>query len=195
MKIVVFLCNWCSYEASLGAGGKRLACPADVSFVRVMCSGMVNPQAVLSAFSRGADGVLILGCHPGDCHYREGNIHAGRRVALMKKLLSQFGIDPRRMVIDWASASESDRFSKLVNGFYETINDMGGLNAPAQDEVEAFFTGEGKEIQSGLIPDEMAEAAEPVAACKARSGSKGDEVKEKDVFLQQETVPSEKMKG
>lgn len=147
MKTVVFLCNWCSYEASMGAGGKRLECPSDVSFVRVMCSGMINPQVVLSAFSNGADGVMILGCHPGDCHYRDGNMHAAGRAAILKKMLAQFGIDPRRMAIDWASASEGERFSRLVNGFYETISSLGSLNSSSLDEVETHLTVERQEIE------------------------------------------------
>lgn len=137
MKITAFLCNWCSYEASMGAGSKRLECPADVVFVRVMCTGMVNPQTVLKAFSSGADGVMILGCHPGDCHYREGNYHAAGRVSILHKLLSQFGIDPRRLSIDWASASESERFARIVNEFHETIMGMGELAGPPQSEIES----------------------------------------------------------
>jgi len=121
MKVVAFLCNWCSYEASIGAGSKRLACPSDVVFIRTMCTGMINPQAVLAALARGADGVIILGCHPGDCHYQNGNLHALRRVALLKKLLSKNGIDPGRLILDWVSASESDRFALVVNSAYNKI--------------------------------------------------------------------------
>ncbi len=121
MNIVAFLCNWCSYEASMAAGSKRLSCPSDVVYIRVMCTGMINPQTVLSAFAGGADGVLILGCHPGDCHYREGNLHALKRTALLKNLLSQYGVDQRRLKLDWVSASESDRFAQIVNSFHEEI--------------------------------------------------------------------------
>ncbi len=127
MKILAFLCNWCSYEASMQAGGKRLPLPGDVAFIRVMCSGMIDPQAVLAAFAEGADGVMILGCHPGDCHYREGNYHAYRRASLMPGLLDQWGIDTRRFMIDWASASEGDRFAKLVNEFHARIVELGPL--------------------------------------------------------------------
>jgi F420-non-reducing hydrogenase iron-sulfur subunit len=130
MKIVSFLCNWCSYEASMGAGSKRLACPSDVVFIRVMCTGMINPQAVLAAFANGADGVLILGCHPGDCHYKEGNYHAIRRVALLEDLLAQWGIDPARLMLDWASASEGERFAKLVNEFHRRIEALGAVPEP-----------------------------------------------------------------
>jgi F420-non-reducing hydrogenase iron-sulfur subunit len=130
MRIVAFLCNWCSYEASTAAGSKRLACPSDVAFVRVLCTGMVSPQAVLAAFAQGADGVMILGCHPGDCHYQAGNTHAIRRVAVLKNLLSQWGIAPERLKLDWASASESDRFAQLVNSFHEKISGMGKLPEP-----------------------------------------------------------------
>lgn len=122
MTIVAFLCNWCSYEASMAAGAKRLECPSDVVYVRVMCTGMVNPQTVLSAFAGGADGVMILGCHPGDCHYREGNMHALRRTAILKKLLSGYGVDLRRLKLDWVSAGESDRFARLVNAFREELS-------------------------------------------------------------------------
>jgi F420-non-reducing hydrogenase iron-sulfur subunit len=131
MKIVAFLCNWCSYEASMGAGSKRLACPSDVAFIRVMCTGMINPQTVLAAFANGADGVLILGCHPGDCHYKEGNYHAIRRVAMLEELLDRWGIDRARLMLDWASASEADRFAQLVNAFHKRISEMGAMPEPA----------------------------------------------------------------
>lgn len=124
MKIVAFLCNWCSYEASTAAGSKRLSCPSDVVFIRVLCTGMINPQTVLSAFAGGADGVMILGCHPGDCHYREGNLHALKRVTLLKRLLSNWGVDRRRLKLDWVSASQSDRFVRLVNSFHEEISEL-----------------------------------------------------------------------
>ena len=140
MKIVAFLCNWCSYEASNAAGSRHLACPSDVIFVRVMCSGMVSPLSVLSAFAGGASGVMVLGCHPGDCHYREGNSHALRRVALLRQLLSQSGIDARRLKLDWVSAGESDRFARLVNSFHDEIASL--ESAPRSEELQLSGTHE-----------------------------------------------------
>ncbi len=134
MRVLAFLCNWCSYEASLGAGGKRLSEPSDVVFARVMCSGMVQPQAVLEAFAEGADGVMILGCHPGSCHYQEGNYHAINRVALLRRLLEDSGIEPSRLVLDWASATEGDRFAKLLADFRAELDRLGPLPRPATSE-------------------------------------------------------------
>lgn len=140
MKIVAFLCNWCSYEASMGAGSKHQSCPSEVVFVRVMCTGMINPQVVLSAFAEGASGVMILGCHPGDCHYREGNLSAHKRVEILKNLLPQWGIDSKRLLLDWISASESDRFAKVVNSFYEDIRDLEGKPAQVSMPKAESFT-------------------------------------------------------
>ena len=127
-KIVAFVCNWCSYAGADKAGGQKLDYSANVKLIRVMCSGRVDPQFVMDAFREGADGVMILGCHPGDCHYRSGNIKAMKRFKLLDKMLGQFGIDRRRMKLDWVSAGEAERFRKLVNEMSSTIKMLGPLH-------------------------------------------------------------------
>jgi len=124
-KIVGFCCNWCSYRGADLAGTSRIKCAPNVRIVRVMCSGRVDPVFVLKAFQQGADGVLILGCHPGDCHYVEGNYKAARRVPLLKKMLEQLGIEEERVRLDWVSASEGDRFAKIVDEMTAKIKEIG----------------------------------------------------------------------
>jgi F420-non-reducing hydrogenase iron-sulfur subunit len=120
-KIIGFLCNWCSYEAADSAGRAGKEYPANFLVIRIMCSGRLDPQFVLAAFREGANGVLILGCHVGDCHYKEGNYHALRRFIMLKKMLSLFGIDEERLRLHWISAGESDRFIEIVS---EMVSDI-----------------------------------------------------------------------
>ena len=124
-KIVGFLCNWCSYAGADLAGVSRIQYPPTIRIVRVMCSGRVDPIFILEAFRSGADGVLVAGCHPGDCHYLAGNYKAQRRVVMMRRLLEQFGIEPGRLRLDWVSASEGDRFAKVVKDMTEDIRKLG----------------------------------------------------------------------
>ena len=131
-KVISFLCNWCSYAGADSAGGRHLEVPANVTVVKVMCSGRVDPQFVLKAFGEGADGVLVLGCHPGDCHYKEGNYKALRRLKLFEKLLSQFGIEKERFKLDWVSASEGEKFSKVTKEFVENVRKLGPLSSKLQ---------------------------------------------------------------
>lgn len=126
-EIVGFLCNWCSYTGADLAGTARRKYLPNVRIIRVMCSGRVDPQFVLKAFQLGADGVLICGCHPGDCHYQEGNYKALRRSMLLKRLVKDFGIEPERVKLEWVSASEGDRWTEVVNGFTEQIRALGPL--------------------------------------------------------------------
>ncbi len=135
-KIVGFLCNWCSYRGADMAGTARMKCAPNVRIVRVMCSGRVDPVFVLKAFQKGADGVLILGCHPGDCHYAEGNYKTARRIPLLKKMLEQFGIEDERVRLDWVSASEGDRFTKIVNEMTAKIKELGAFN-PSERRANA----------------------------------------------------------
>jgi len=132
-KIVGFCCNWCSYRGADMAGTARMKSAPNVRIVRVMCSGRVDPIFVLKAFKEGADGVLILGCHPGDCHYAEGNYKAARRVPLLKKMLEQLGIEDERVRLDWVSASEGNRFTKIVNEITAKVKELGPLS---RDERE-----------------------------------------------------------
>ncbi len=126
--IVGFFCNWCTYLAADLAGTSRMKYAPNVRVVRTMCSGRVDPQMILWAFSHGADGVLIGGCHPGDCHYQEGNYKALRRTALLRKMLTQFGIEPERLRLEWISASEAERLRDVVNEFSEQIRGLGPLH-------------------------------------------------------------------
>ena len=125
-KIVGFLCNWCAYAGADLAGVSRIQYPPNVRIVRVMCSGRVNPVFILEAFRNGADGVLVAGCHlPSDCHYISGNFKAHRRIMMLKKLLPQFGVEPERLRIEWVSASEGDRFAKVIKNMTEEIKKLG----------------------------------------------------------------------
>lgn len=124
-RIVGFLCNWCAYAGADLAGTSRLHYPTNVDIIRVMCSGRVDPIFVLKAFQMGADGVLVCGCHPGDCHYAEGNYKTARRIPLLKKMLSQLGIEDERVRLVWVSASEGDHFAALVNEMTEQIRKLG----------------------------------------------------------------------
>jgi len=125
--IVAFVCNWCSYAGADKAGGQKLSYPANVRLVRVMCSGRVDPQFVMTAFRQGADGVMVLGCHPGDCHYRNGNHKALRRFALFERLLAQVGIDPRRFRLDWVAAGEAKKFQEVVTAMTGAVRALGPL--------------------------------------------------------------------
>ena len=123
--IVAFCCNWCSYAGADLAGSSRLSYPADVKIIRVPCSCRINPPFVLRAFQRGADGVIIAGCHPGDCHYTSGNYFARRRMALLFSMLDYLGIERQRTRVEWISAAEGAKFSKTMNEFAETVASLG----------------------------------------------------------------------
>ena len=126
-KIVGFLCNWCSYAGADKAGTAQNTYPPNVNVIRVMCSGRVDPQFVMKAFQKGADGVIILACHPGDCHYKEGNYRAVQRHRMLLRLLSQFGIEEDRCRLDYVSAGESDKFVSAIRGMEDTIRRLGPL--------------------------------------------------------------------
>jgi F420-non-reducing hydrogenase iron-sulfur subunit len=125
--IVGFLCNWCSYRAADLAGTSRMKYAPNMRAIRVMCSGRVDPQFVLKALREGADGVLIAGCHPGECHYVEGNIKALRRYILLKRMLKQWGIEPERVQLVWASASEGNVLADAVDRMTEEVRTLGPL--------------------------------------------------------------------
>jgi len=135
-RIVAFFCNWCTYLAADSAGVSRKQYPPNVRVIRVMCSGRVDPQFVIDAFANGADGVLIGGCHPGDCHYSEGNYKTLRRYQLLKRMLKGFGIDERRLRLEWISASEGDKLQKVITEMTEEIRSMGPLNLPSKIKTE-----------------------------------------------------------
>ncbi|MBS7604835.1 MAG: hydrogenase iron-sulfur subunit [Candidatus Bathyarchaeia archaeon] len=124
--IVGFLCNWCSYAGADLAGVSRIQYPPNIRVIRVMCSGRVDPVFILEAFKSGADGVLVAGCHlPSDCHYLAGNFKALRRVILLKRVLKEFGIEPERLWLEWISASEGDKFAKVVSEMVKEIKKLG----------------------------------------------------------------------
>ncbi len=123
--IVSFLCNWCSYTGADLAGTSRMKYAPNVRVIRVMCSGRVDPTFVLSAFQEGADGVLICGCHPGDCHYHEGNYKCLRRYHLLQKYLQQMGIHKDRLRLAWISASEGKQFAELADEMTRTVIELG----------------------------------------------------------------------
>jgi len=124
-KIVGFLCNWCSYAGADLAGTSRIRYPQNLRIIRVPCSGRVDPLFVVKAFQDGADGVMVLGCHPGDCHYQQGNYFAQRRYALMHRLLEFIGIETDRLFVEWVSASEGKKFADVVTQFTERVRNLG----------------------------------------------------------------------
>ena len=126
-KIIAFMCNWCTYGAADLAGVSRLQYPPNFRVIRVPCTGRINPKFLLSALRQGADGVWVSGCHPGDCHYQNGNYKTQRRIFLLRKLLSDFGIEPDRLRLEWISASEGAKFAQVVNEFIERVEELGPL--------------------------------------------------------------------
>ena len=123
--IVSFCCNWCSYAGADLAGTSRIQYPTNARIIRVMCSGMVHPNLVIDALSKGADGVIICGCHPGDCHYLEGNIKAQSRADAIRLMLEDLGIEPERFRLEWVSASEGGRFAQVMQEMIETVRSLG----------------------------------------------------------------------
>jgi len=132
-KILGFCCNWCSYAGADLAGVSRFQYPPNIRIIRVMCSGRVDPAFILKALEVGADGVLIAGCHPGDCHYIAGNYKAARRISLLKRMLNQFGIEGERVRLEWVSASEGSKFAEVVNDFTQTVRELGPNPLRKQD--------------------------------------------------------------
>jgi F420-non-reducing hydrogenase iron-sulfur subunit len=124
-KIVAFLCNWCSYTGADLAGTSRIQYAPNVRIIRIMCSGRIEPTFVLKALREGADGVLLCGCHPGDCHYHEGNYKCLRRYEMLEGYLEEMGINKGRIRLDWISASEGQQFAQLTNEFTEHIRKLG----------------------------------------------------------------------
>ena len=124
-KIVAFFCNWCTYGAADLAGVSRLQYPPNIRVIRVPCSGRISPKFILAAFRNGADGVWISGCHPGDCHYIEGNLYARRKFALLKSLLEYTGLEPGRLHFSWISSAEATKFIDVVHEVVETVTALG----------------------------------------------------------------------
>ena len=146
--IIGFTCNWCSYRAADVAGTTRLKYAPNVRLIRLMCSGRIDPTFVLKALADGADGVLITGCHPGDCHYLEQNYKAMRRYRLLQRTLAQFGVEPDRVHLTWASAAEGAQLAETIDRFVERVRALGPLRWPARPRPAA-----------AVAPAEAAEAA------------------------------------
>jgi F420-non-reducing hydrogenase iron-sulfur subunit len=168
-RIVAFFCNWCTYTAADLAGVSRLKYASNVRVIRLMCSGRVDPQFVLDALRRGADGVLIGGCHPGDCHYVEGNYKMLRRFRLLRRMLRDLGIDQRRVRLEWISAAEGERVKTVINEMTAQIRELGPLGLPAKFEtwdqevsvLAAAATGEDEAAETavaGSVPAEVPHA-------------------------------------
>jgi F420-non-reducing hydrogenase iron-sulfur subunit len=123
--IIAFCCNWCAYAGADLAGTSRTQYPPNIRIIRVMCSGMVHPNLVMDAFTKGADGVLICGCHPGDCHYQDGNLKAQKRAEAIQLMLQDFGIEEERFRLEWVSASEGPKFARVVKEFTDQVRAIG----------------------------------------------------------------------
>lgn len=136
-RIVGFLCNWCAYSGADLAGVSRLKSAPNLRIVRVMCSGRVDPSFILRAFLLGADGVLVAGCHPGDCHYQQGNFNTLRRALFLKRILREFGLDERRLRLEWISASEAEKFAAVSLEFTEELRALGPLRLETNFVPEA----------------------------------------------------------
>ena len=136
-KIIGFLCNWCSYAGADLAGISRIKYAPNVRIIRVLCSGRVDPSLIVTAFEKGADGVLVTGCHPGDCHYISGNYQAEKKVENTRKILKAAGVDEKRLGLEWISAAEGQRFADIINEFTEKIRSLGPSNVDPQKIVAA----------------------------------------------------------
>lgn len=135
-KIIGFLCNWCSYAGADRAGGMQEPYPANVHVIRVMCSGRVDPQFILSALVKGADGVIILACHPGDCHYKEGNCRALQRHSMLNLVLEQLGVEKERCRLDYVSAGEGEKFSRIISEMVESVRILGPLRLTQENSAQ-----------------------------------------------------------
>jgi F420-non-reducing hydrogenase iron-sulfur subunit len=123
--VIAFCCNWCSYAGADLAGVSRFQYPPNIRIIRTMCSGMVHPNLVMDALTKGADGVVICGCHPGDCHYLEGNLVTEKRAEAIDLMLEDFGLEPERFRLEWISASEGDKFARVMNEMVDTLKSLG----------------------------------------------------------------------
>jgi F420-non-reducing hydrogenase iron-sulfur subunit len=130
-RIIGFLCNWCSYSAADSAGAAKLTYAPNARVIRVMCTGRVDPTFILRSFSAGVDGVLICGCHPGDCHYINGNCKALGRYRLIERMLGDMGLEPERLRLEWIGATEGERFAEVINEMTEAVRALGPLEWPA----------------------------------------------------------------
>jgi len=148
-KIIAFLCNWCSYAAADLAGSSRIQYPTNIRIIRIPCTGRLNPLLIIKAFRKGADGVLVSGCHPGDCHYIDGNYYARRRFSMLKELLEFSGVEEQRVNYTWCSAAEGHRFAEVVEKVVNRIKSVGPWKGFI-DETDELVSGK----EAGEIIDE-----------------------------------------
>ena len=142
-RIVAFVCNWCTYIAADAAGTARARYSPNVRIIRMMCSGRVDPQFVMSAFDDGADGVMVCGCHPGDCHYTSGNYKTLKRTMMLKRLMQQLGIEDERLRLEWISAAEGAKFAQVVREYTDQIRSLGPLGARPEVRSPGFGRHDG----------------------------------------------------
>ena len=147
-KIILFCCNWCAYAGADLAGVSRMQIKPHFRVIRTLCSARVDPEFILHAFKRGADGVMVLGCHPGDCHYIGGNYRTRRRMALLRMMLQQFGLNKDRFRLEWVSAAEGERYSQVVNEFIDRIIELGPSPYRTAREQAASKQTAGKQPQA-----------------------------------------------
>lgn len=153
--IIGFTCNWCSYRAADLAGTARIKYPPNVRLIRLMCSGRLDPTFVLKALASGADGVMITGCHPGDCHYLEQNYKAMRRFQLLRRTLTQLGIEPQRVQLVWASAAEGLQLAEEIARITEDVRLLGPLHWPTSQDLDKYFGDGVDQSEEMLIPEEV----------------------------------------
>jgi len=166
-RIVAFFCNWCTYTAADLAGVSRLKYASNIRVIRLMCSGRVDPQFILDALARGADGVLIGGCHPNDCHYVEGNYKMLRRFQLLKRMLKDMGVEEQRVRLEWISAAEGEKVKRVVNEMTEQLKKLGPLGIPQKSQewdqemsaFEAHVSGQAAACACGGKPSAQVEVA------------------------------------
>ena len=127
-RIVGFLCNWCSYAGADKAGAVQTPYPPNVNIIKIMCTGRIDPQFILKAFKEGADGVIVLACHPGDCHYKEGNLRAAQRYAMLARILEQMGIERERCRFDYVSAGEGEKYVQVITDMVTAVEQLGPLS-------------------------------------------------------------------
>jgi len=165
-KIIVFCCNWCSYAGADLAGVSRFQIKPHFRVIRTLCSARVDPEFILHAYKKGADGVLVLGCHPGDCHYIGGNYRTRRRMALLKIMLKQFGLHEDRFRLEWVSASEGEKFAKIVNDFVGRVTELGPSPFRTQaEQKKAKAAASAAAMPAGAAP--VAASAAPTAGARA----------------------------
>jgi coenzyme F420-reducing hydrogenase delta subunit len=165
-KILAFACHWCTYSGADLAGLNRMNYPANVRVLRVPCSGRVNPQYILTALNKGVDGVLVCGCHPGDCHYVSGNYYAKRRLMAFKRMLEYTGLEPERFQVRWISGSEAGKFRDTVTSVCEQIRALGPYTP---DPALAALIDKNADAENPILPEEVV-AADAATAAATQGG-------------------------